>query len=133
MWSAFLSRYTAALWCLGQSYQTILSSGLGGGADINSEGLVSEGGGGELHGKHLVELQRVLSLWAACAEQAACGLRAGQHYHPDVPADRNEVDTVCNAHLCREWTIIWSYVTLENIKITLFLKKNFFTKNIYLI
>lgn len=73
---------------LQDTYQTLLSSGPGGGADVDAESLLSEDGGGKLHGEHLLELQRVVSRRAAGAEQAASGLRTGQHYHPDVPAGR---------------------------------------------
>lgn len=73
------------------THQALLCSGLGGAADVNAEGFLSEGSGGKQNGEHLVELQGVANLRAACAEQAASGLRTGQHYHPNIPADRNEV------------------------------------------
>lgn len=73
------------------THQAFLCSGLGGAADVDAEGFLSEGSGGKLNGKHLVELQGVMNLRAACAEQAASSLWTGQHYHPNVPADRNEV------------------------------------------
>ena len=59
---------------------------LAGVADVDPQGLLPQCALGYLHAEHLVDLHDVLRQRAACPEQAAGGLHAGQHHSTHVPA-----------------------------------------------
>lgn len=68
-----------------ETNQTLFVSWLAGVADIDPQGLLPQCTVGDLHAEHLVELHDVLRRWAACSEEAAGGLHAGQHRHAHMP------------------------------------------------
>lgn len=59
---------------------------LAGAADVDPQGFLPQCTVGYLHAEYLIDLHDVLRQRAACSEEAAGGLHAGQHHHAHVTA-----------------------------------------------